>query len=311
MELLHGRSLEDWTRQAPKIGGPAVVRLGRQIADGLAVIHGSGLIHRDLKPANIWLEAPKARVKILDFGLARFTEDDSHLTQTGMIVGTPSYMSPEQARGEMLDARSDLFSLGCVLYELCCGARPFQAPTTMAVLTALAVSNPKPVREVRPTVPEELSDLVMQLLAKDPAERPASAEAVVARLQKIEGRLNARPAARAPSQLLAQAPASCPATHRERPARAKAPTRSRKAKARTARRRRANTLLAVGLPAAALVAVLVIGLTFLFSSGPGRSPAAVPPAKAFLSDLTLVNDNNPNKAPPAPPGEPAPPSLPE
>ena len=86
MELLRGKSLDAWTKQAPKIGGPAVVRLGRQIAAGLAVIHGSGLIHRDLKPANIWLEAAKARVKILDFGLARFTEDDAHLTQTGTIA---------------------------------------------------------------------------------------------------------------------------------------------------------------------------------------------------------------------------------
>ena len=310
MELLRGKSLDAWTKQAPKIGGPAVVRLGRQIAAGLAVIHGHGLIHRDLKPANIWLEAPKARVKILDFGLARFTEDDAHLTQSGMIVGTPSYMSPEQARCETLDARSDLFSLGCVLYELCCGARPFQAPTTMAVLTALAVSNPRSVREVRPTVPEELSDLVMQLLAKDPAGRPASAEAVFARLQKIEGRLNARPPARAPSQLLAPAPESCSATHRDRPAKAKTPPRSKKAKTRTARRRRTNILLAVGLPAAASVAALVVGLTFLFPSGHARVPAAAPPAKAFLSDLKPIGDNNPNKAPPAPPGRPAPPFFP-
>ncbi len=315
MELLRGRSLEDWTKQAPKIGGTAVVRLGRQIAAGLAVIHGSGLIHRDLKPANIWLEAPKARVKILDFGLARFTEDDAHLTQTGMIVGTPSYMSPEQARGETLDARSDLFSLGCVLYELCCGARPFQAPTTMAVLTALAVSNPKPIREVRPTVPEDLSDLVMQLLAKDPADRPATAEAVVARLQKIEGRLNARPTVRSPSAALADAPAPSPAsgsaTHVDRPARPKTPTPKRPTRARKtrpARRRRTIQFLALGLAAAGLAIALAVGLAFHFASAPGGS-AAVAASPAFLSDLPLIEDHNPIKAPPLPPGLPEPPPF--
>ena len=303
MELLRGQSLDEWMKQTRKIGVPAVLRLGGQIAAGLAGIHGHGLIHRDVKPANIWLEAPKGRVKILDFGLARVAEDNAHLTQSGMIVGTPSYMSPEQARGETLDARSDLFSLGCVLYELCCGARPFQAPTTMAVLTALAVSDPRPVHELRPNIPKDLSNLIMRLLAKAPEERPASAEAVIARLQKIEGRLNSR----------TTAPQPISATHPQLPTKVVAPTRLKKVKAAQSRRIR----MVVGV--CLLVVVLAVGLTaglasFLPPGPPHRDAAAPPPPPPamYLSDMKPVDDNNPVKAMPAPPplpGQPPPPSF--
>src|SRR5271157_2460994 len=106
-----------------------------------------------------------------------------------MIVGTPAFMSPEQARGKRVDARSDLFSLGAVLYRLCTGRQPFHGADTMAVLTALAVDHPPPVHELNPAVPLALSDLVTELLAKNAADRPASAEAVIARLLQIEGDL--------------------------------------------------------------------------------------------------------------------------
>ncbi len=127
-------------------------------------------------------------MKVLDFGLARGGDGDAPLTQLGVVVGTPAYMAPEQARGEKVDARGDLFSLGCVLYKLCTGATPFAAADAMAMLLALATETPKPVREVNPDVPAELSELVMRLLAKNPAERPQTAGEVIEALHALEGR---------------------------------------------------------------------------------------------------------------------------
>jgi serine/threonine protein kinase len=203
MELLEGESLGTRLERTATADVPEILRLARDICSGLAVVHGQGLIHRDIKPDNIWLEAPNARVKILDFGLARFVNDDVRLTQAGTIMGTPSFMAPEQARGQAVDARSDLFSLGCILYALCTGNRPFHASNTMAVLTALAVDNPRPIAEINPAIPPALGQLVTQLLAKDPAERPASAEAVLQSLDQIEAfpdKLMPGPASQPPAQ---------------------------------------------------------------------------------------------------------------
>ena len=187
MEFLQGTSLGQWMKNDPKPALAQTLRIGREIAEGLAAAHARGLIHRDVKPGNIWLDADhKGRVKILDFGLARIGTDDVHLTHTGVVVGTPAYMSPEQAGGEKVDARTDLFSLGCVLYCLCTGAMPFTGDTTMGLLTALAAAHPKSVRDLNPYAPEALADLVMRLLAKKPGDRPASAQEVVEALQAVE-----------------------------------------------------------------------------------------------------------------------------
>src|SRR5437588_10206644 len=118
MPLLAGESLEARLLREPVLPAAEVARLGREAAEGLAAAHAAGLIHRDVKPSNLWLEAPTGRVKVLDFGLARSTQDDARLTATGEPYGTPAYMSPEQARGEKLDHRSELVSLGGVRYEL-------------------------------------------------------------------------------------------------------------------------------------------------------------------------------------------------
>ena len=187
MELLRGAPLDAYLAKEPAPTMTAVVRLAREIASGLAAAHEKGLVHRDIKPANIWLEAPKGRVKILDFGLARPAkpdrEDAERLTHDGMVIGTPSFMSPEQARGEAVDFRTDLFSLGTVLYRLCTGHLPFSGPTTLAVLTQLAIDNPPPASEVNPQVPAALSELIDRLLKKDPADRPKSARAVADELR--------------------------------------------------------------------------------------------------------------------------------
>jgi WD40 repeat protein/tRNA A-37 threonylcarbamoyl transferase component Bud32 len=187
MEFLEGMTLDQWLKSGRRPTVAQILRIGLEIAEGLAAAHERGLIHRDVKPSNVWLDSShKGRVKILDFGLARAGKDDVQLTRSGAIVGTPAYMAPEQARGQAVDARCDLFSLGCVLYKVCTGVTPFTGGNTMAQLTSLAVDTPKPVRDLNPAVPPGLADLVMRLLEKDPAKRPASAGEVVQALQALE-----------------------------------------------------------------------------------------------------------------------------
>ena len=193
MEFLHGQTLERGLKSGATLSVGDIVRIGREIAAGLAAAQTRGLIHRDIKPANLWLEAPTGRVKILDFGLARPAQSNSGLTEKGDIVGTPSYMSPEQARGEEVDGRGDLFSLGIVLYRLCTRQLPFQGKSITAVLTALAVDQPFPIGDLNPAIPPALADFVMQLLEKEPSKRPQSAASVIDALRAIEERLPAAP----------------------------------------------------------------------------------------------------------------------
>ena len=185
MQLLQGYPLDEYlkTKGAPPL--PHVVRIAREAALGLAAAHAMGLVHRDIKPANLWLEAPNGRVKVLDFGLAKPVGSEAELTKSGAVVGTPAYMSPEQARGQKVDHRTDLFSLGAVLYRLCTGKNPFTGEHVMAVLAALITDDPTPVRERNPNVPEPLALLIHQLLAKKPEDRPQTAAEVAKRLRAI------------------------------------------------------------------------------------------------------------------------------
>ncbi|MBP3956773.1 serine/threonine protein kinase [Gemmata sp. G18] len=185
MQLLQGVSLDAFLQNK---GAPALrsaVRIAREAALGLAAAHELGTVHRDIKPANLWLEAPRGRVKLLDFGLARPGGADNELTKSGAVLGTPAFMSPEQALGERVDHRTDLFSLGAVLYLLCTRQLPFQGASVGAVLLALGTKEPKPVRAQNVNVPESLAELIHQLLAKDPERRPQTAAAVANRLQEI------------------------------------------------------------------------------------------------------------------------------
>ena len=138
---------------------------------------------------------PTGRVKILDFGLARSESEEAGLTQTGIVVGTPAYMAPEQARGEAVDHRADLFSLGCVLYRMLAGSSPFRGKSTLAILTALVEHSPPSLRSLGLQIPAALDDLVQQLLAKNPKLRPQSAIEVAAALAAIEAQLNGGPSA--------------------------------------------------------------------------------------------------------------------
>jgi serine/threonine protein kinase len=187
MEFLEGEPLDVRLDREKKLPVGEVVRIGRQMAEGLAAAHERDLVHRDIKPANVWLEGKKARVKILDFGLARSMADQSHLTRTGAVVGTPAYMAPEQAGGQSVDHRCDLFSLGCVLYQMATGEKPFKGNDTLSILSALAMHTPPAPRLVNKDVPSELSTLIMRLLAKKPDERPATAQEVAEMLEAMAG----------------------------------------------------------------------------------------------------------------------------
>jgi len=185
MPLLEGETLEKRLDREGRLPVADAVRVGREVAAGLAAAHDKGLIHRDVKPSNVWLEANTGRVKLLDFGLA-LAGDNTHLTNSGFVIGTPSYMSPEQARGESLDGRSDLFSLGAVLYRLVTGERPFEGATALAIMRNLELHQPARPTLKRPDVPAPFSNLVMELLAKDRKDRPAGAADVANRLARPE-----------------------------------------------------------------------------------------------------------------------------
>jgi formylglycine-generating enzyme required for sulfatase activity len=202
MPVLKGETLENRLKREKRLPVADAVTIGKQIALGLAEAHRNGLMHRDIKPANIWLQTSSdgggargednlspsvlatrssllaTHVRIADFGLAAVAGDDAHLTKTGTVMGTPAYMAPEQARSEKVDFRCDLFSLGAVLYRMLTADLPFKGRDTMSLLMSLAADTPAPLESLNPDVPPALADLVMQLLAKEPSQRPPSAEAV-------------------------------------------------------------------------------------------------------------------------------------
>ncbi len=165
MQFVEGVSLQDKLDRTGPLELREILRIGLQMAEGLAAAHKQGLIHRDVKPANILLENGVERVKITDFGLARAV-DDASVTQSGIIAGTPLYISPEQAEGQHLDQRSDLFSLGSVLYALCTGRAPFRASTRQGVLNRVCEGTPRPNREINPDIPDWLCALIARLHAK-------------------------------------------------------------------------------------------------------------------------------------------------
>jgi serine/threonine protein kinase len=177
MEFVGGIALDDKLTTDGPLEVKEILRIGMQIAAGLAAAHKQGLVHRDVKPANILLENGVERVKITDFGLAR-TVDDVTLTQTGTIAGTPQYMSPEQARGEAVDHRSDLFSLGSVLYAMCAGRAPYRGETSLAVLKKVCDDTPHPLRDLNADIPDWLEEIIAKLHAHDKAERYQSAAEV-------------------------------------------------------------------------------------------------------------------------------------
>ncbi len=199
MECIEGHSLQEQLDQTGPLELKDVLQIGQQIASGLAAAHAKEFVHRDIKPANVMLEGGTGQVKITDFGLAR-TADDANVTQSGVIIGTPLYMSPEQALGGTIDQRSDLFSLGSVLYAACSGRAPFRAPSTLAVLKRLTEDTPRPIREIIPEVPEWFCAIVAKLQAKNPADRYATAIEVADLLARCLSDLKQHGALQSPSE---------------------------------------------------------------------------------------------------------------
>ena len=172
--------------------------IASQVADALAVAHAGGMVHRDIKPSNILL-TPSGRAKVTDFGIARAVEGGSDLTEAGKVIGTAAYFSPEQALGEPVDARSDLYSLGVVLFEIITGSLPFSGPSDVAVAYKHVQETPPLASSVRPGIPPALDTILAGLLAKDPANRYASAVDLRADLDNLWNSepLNAAPQAAA------------------------------------------------------------------------------------------------------------------
>lgn len=180
MEYVEGSNLSQVLTQSGRFSPQAAVAVIGQVLDALACAHKLGVVHRDVKPANIILLSDR-RVKMTDFGISRL--DTSALTQAGSVLGTPSYMSPEQCQGEPVDARSDLFSTGVVLYELLSGRRPFSGPNMIEIAVQVTSRPPPDLRTLRPELSTQIADVVQRALAKEPEQRFATAAEMAAALR--------------------------------------------------------------------------------------------------------------------------------
>ncbi|WP_221445916.1 serine/threonine-protein kinase [Lipingzhangella halophila] len=196
MELVRGRTLSAILRDTGPQPIPRAADWAGQVSSGLAAAHAAGIVHRDIKPANLMV-LDDGTVKILDFGIAGFHQavtQSRRLTQTGAIIGTPLYMSPEQARCENVGAAGDLYSLGTILYQMLTGRAPFRHDEPLGVLRMHLMEHPRPPRELRPDLPADLDSLVLSLLAKAPTDRPGNARTVRERLLPFAARPGRAPA---------------------------------------------------------------------------------------------------------------------
>jgi serine/threonine-protein kinase len=185
MEFVRGYTLSELEQETRELATRAAMGIARQICRGLHAAHEQGIIHRDIKPQNVLIDS-KGEVKLMDFGIARVAESTEAMTQAGLIVGTPHYMSPEQVQGNTLDPRSDVYSMGILIYEMLVGRRPFEATSLTGVLAAHITEKPKPVVDVRPEVGQQISDIIMRCLAKDPKQRYADAGALLNDLDRVQ-----------------------------------------------------------------------------------------------------------------------------
>jgi len=187
MEYVRGYTLNELLDEAPnkQMAPRLAVGLARQISRGLEAAHEQGVVHRDIKPQNVLIDH-KGEVKLMDFGIARMAETHEGMTQAGLIVGTPHYMSPEQVRGDNLDARSDVYSMGVMMYETLAGRRPFESSSLTGVLTAHITEKARPPVELRPEIPAPLNAIIMRCLEKDPKARFANAGDLLHALDKLQ-----------------------------------------------------------------------------------------------------------------------------
>jgi serine/threonine protein kinase len=254
MEYVGGRTLMDRIHSEAPLKPVDILRISAQVASGLAAAHQQGVIHRDIKPANILLEDSVERVKITDFGLARVILEQSDLTSQGGLVGTPAYMSPEQVNGERLDARSDLFSMGCVMYAMLSGYSPFRAENALASARRVTSEKHTSLSEISKDVPNFFVAMVDRLLEKDPKDRYQSAGALLDELTGHLARMNSG------ADSLADAPSK-----------------------RTLVARRTRQLALAGVCGAAVLALLT-GFFFPYSR---RSEKLAPQPKTILAPASL------------------------
>ena len=184
MEYIRGLTMRELLSTRGKLSVSSTLAIARQLAEALAVAHAAGVIHRDIKPENALVDGDGV-LKVMDFGIARLAEASSSRTQSGMIVGTPAYMSPEQLVGEEIDTRADLYAAGVVMYECLVGQAPFEAPSAVALIGKVLTTEAKPPSAVTADIPPALSALVMRLLAKDRAQRPSSATELLGLLAEL------------------------------------------------------------------------------------------------------------------------------
>jgi hypothetical protein len=274
MELLEGETLARRSARMP-FRWPAVLAIARQIAGALAAAHAKGIVHRDLKPENVFLvpdpEVPGGeRIKLLDFGIAKLAVDAPStltVTRTGAVIGTPTYMAPEQCRGVAIDHRADLYALGCVIYELCCGRPPFRGEGAGDVLAAHIYMPVPAMSTAKAEIPEAVEALVRRLLAKAPGDRLQTAEEVIFAIDAVNGErtIIMDPPPRATSavaELAMTTLSGSAAMPAERP--------------RTARMRRSVAAVAAGL------AVITVVVVTLVMRGDGAEP--VMPAAASVQE---------------------------
>jgi serine/threonine-protein kinase len=184
MEYVPGTTLRDILDKKGAVALAPGLQIAKQLCRGLAAVHEAGIIHRDIKPLNIMV-LPNGVVKLMDFGIARATEGADPATPGGITVGTPSYMSPEQARGDELDVRSDIYSVGVVLYEMFAGTPPIGGSNAGEVMRHQVSVEPKPITALRPDLPDLLERVLTACLAKNPAQRPPAANDLYGALQRV------------------------------------------------------------------------------------------------------------------------------
>lgn len=185
MEYIEGRPLDEILAAEGPLHPDRAADIAIDVAAGLALAHRRGVVHRDIKPGNVMIAQPGGQVKVTDFGIAKVVGGDSELTQAGTVMGTASYFSPEQAQGKRLDPRSDLYSLGVVLYEMTVGRPPFTGESPVAIAYQHVQEPPRPPRSINPAIPRALEAITMKLLAKEPVRRYPSAEDLRADLRRF------------------------------------------------------------------------------------------------------------------------------
>lgn len=259
MEYVHGEDLKSMIRMSGTMSIGAVLSIGKQVADGLAEAHGLGIVHRDLKPQNIMIDKG-GNAKIMDFGIARSISTKG-LTGAGVMIGTPEYMSPEQAEGKDVDQRSDIYSLGIILYEMATGRVPFEGETALAIAMKQKGETPKNPKGLNPHIPDDLSGVILKCLEKDKTKRYQSAAEVRSELDRIEKGI--------------------PTAERVMPGKKTLTSREITVK---------FNLRKLFLPAAAIFAVLIIAIVLL-KILPGKKTAIPPSGKPSLAILYFENNS--------------------